>query len=76
MKTFEISSDTEYRFQSCCSSGSTPVRRSTSRSIGTRTGSSNVRWPVNTWNMYRPSSRLVAIVKRIVKPTAMYSVPM
>ncbi len=34
--------------------------------MGTRTGSSSVRWLVNTRNMYRPISRLVAIVKRIV----------
>ena len=56
------------------SSGSTPVSRRTRRSIGTRTGSSSVRPPVNTLNMYRPRSRLVAIVNRIVKTTAMYSV--
>ena len=41
MKTFEISSETEYCFQSCWWLGSTPVRRRISRSIGTRTGSSH-----------------------------------
>ena len=75
MNTFEISSDTEYCFQSCCSFGSTPVRRRTSRSIGRKTGSRIVRPPVNTFAMYRPSGRLVTIRNRIVKPTAMYSVP-
>src|SRR5450756_1935827 len=75
MKMFETNSDTEYCFQSCCSFGLTPVTRSTSRSIGKRTGSSSVRCPVNTLNMYRPSNRLVAIVNRMVKPTATYSVP-
>ena len=43
MTMFETSSEREYCFQSCCSSGSTPVSRSTSRSIGTKTGSRNVR---------------------------------
>src|SRR6187402_927926 len=76
MKMFEISSDTEYCFQSCCSFRSTPVTRSTSCSIGRRTGSSRVRCPVNTLNMYAPSSPLVAIVNRMVKTTAMYSVAM
>src|SRR5215203_3129223 len=75
MAIFEINNDTEYRFQSCCWSGSTPVKRSTSRSSGTKTGSSTVRRPENTWNMYWPSSRLVAIVNRIVNPTAKYSAP-
>src|SRR6186713_787021 len=74
MKTFETSSDTEYCFQSCCSSGFTPVTRSTSRSSGTSTGSSHVRRPLNTLNMYRPSSVLVATVRITVNATATYSV--
>ena len=51
MKMFDTTSDTEYRFQSCCALVSTPVRRSTSRSIGRNSGSRNVRFPVNTFAM-------------------------
>jgi hypothetical protein len=51
MKTLETSSDLAYCFQSCSSFVSTPAVRSTSRSIGTRMGSSQVRFPLNTFAM-------------------------
>ena len=76
MNMFETSSETEYRFQSCCSSDRRQSARSMSRSIGTSTGSSSVALPVKTWYMYRPSSVLVAIVNRMVNATARYSVLM
>jgi hypothetical protein len=48
---FDTSNETEYCFQSCWSFESTPVRLSTNRSMGTRSGSRNVRFPVNTFAM-------------------------
>src|SRR5512143_2876866 len=76
MNAFETSIERAYDFQSCSSAASTRESRSTSRSIGTKTGSSRVLRPVKTRAMYRPSGMLVAIVIAPVRTTARISVPM
>ena len=76
MKTFEKIREREYAFQSCSSAGSTRESRSTRRSIGTKTGSSQVLSPLNTRAMYRPIGMLVAMRIATVRTTARISVAM